>query len=113
MSSRLIILPSIPPNIFYPYNFDTKGKLIKDEVELIITLNVYDEILNYNRHEPTNQYLMKLNDKIRTVSGAYTYQKGDEILTVGLKGRTQKSGEDKQISGFNDLVIYHVKVEVE
>jgi len=113
INKRLIILPSIPPNAFYPNDFIIKARVIKSDVELGIILGQYDEIINYNRHEPTNKYLARFNANIKNISGAYTYQKGDDILVMGLKGRTPKSGQDMEISGFNDLVIYLVKVEVE
>ena len=112
-TKRLIILPSIPPNAFYPLDFKIEAKAVKTDAELGILLGTYDEIVNYNRHEPTNKYLFRFNANIKTINGSYTYSPGDDILVIGLRGRTPRSGQDVEVNSFNDLVVYLVKVVIE
>jgi len=111
-NKRLIILPSIPPNALYPYDFYLKAKAVNSDIELGIIFGLYDEIINYNRHVPTNNYLSRFGGNIKTINGAYTYTPGDDILVVGLKGRAPKSGQDMEINGFDDLAVYVVNIEV-
>lgn len=114
MGKRLIILGSLPPNIFNNYKkFKTEGDRIESKEELIVTAGLYDEVLNYNRHKPTNDKLEEWIGGITTINGEYSYQPGDDIITVSTKKRMAVSGQDALINSFDDLVVWFVKAEVE
>jgi len=110
---RLIIVPSISPNMFRKLKeLQIRPKFeviyITSEEELRRVLNEYDVVISYHRHEPTMKYLRGLrSDVIERPNEEYIYEPrfNEDLLGISLSKRPQKGATDVQISTFDDLAI--------
>jgi hypothetical protein len=105
--ARCVILPSIATSIFV----NTSEAMLRVRKisfnELLAELASCNEIVNFNRHPPTNQLLAKYF--VFTVGTEYRLDKEDEIFIVGLKSRAPVSGQDVAVT-VDDLLILSVDI---
>jgi len=105
---KCIILPSIPVSMFADVEaVRLTVKKITFE-ELVSKLRHCDNIVNYNRHLPTNQLLSKY--VTFTIGTEYRLDKNDRIFAIGLKTRAPVSGQDVAVTE-NELLVLEVQVE--
>ncbi|RLG48968.1 MAG: hypothetical protein DRN90_02800 [Thermoproteota archaeon] len=93
---RVIILPSMPPNIFNWSKINSVTiKLRKINLnQLKEILENVDETKCYIRHKPTIELLEKeINMKLNPINEAYRYKEGDKLVIATLNYRPEYGRE--------------------
>lgn len=87
---------------------------IHDENELKEKLSSAQKIISYINAPATKSYLEKIVPNIeKPANPKFTIdsKKKQRFVTIGLKSRTQQSGQQQDVSGFDDLSVFEVEVE--
>ncbi len=96
---RLIILPALPASavqnefhaIIKPITLQELKEFVEERKQLIA------EVINFNRHEPTNRILAKYVSLPMKQGNMYYFQQGDVMVLVGLKTRAPKGTMDVEV----------------
>ena len=106
MKRRLVILPSLPLNIFsdyLDYNEEITLRVIRVRLEGAVSYvrrfkHIYSEIKCFIRHEGTVKLLSELlGIELRPSSEVYRFDEDDDIMVVTLK-RPVRGAEVEKVS---------------
>jgi len=110
--ARCVVIPSIAVSMLKDWSSVAMSIHLERFENMVEELKICGEIVNFVRHKPTTDILVKYVGRSDIRSGfEYVIEPGDVIYVVGLKTRTQVSGADVAVEP-KDLLIYKVWVDV-
>jgi len=110
--ARCVVIPSIAVSMIKEWSSISMSMHLERFENMVSELKICGEIVNFVRHKPTIDLLVKHVGRSDIRSGfEYVIEPGDVIYVVGLATRTQVSGADVAVEP-KDLLIYKVWVDV-
>jgi hypothetical protein len=110
--ARCVVIPSIATSMVKDWSAISLSLHLTRFDGMVEELRTCKEVINFVRHKPTVDLLLKHTGRNDIKSGfEYALEPSDVIFIVGLKTRTPVSGADVTVEP-EDLLIYRAWIDV-